>query len=246
MSGKRYKSKHKVLYYECEKTYRMTLSMLLNVLIQVSGEQSSALGLGDEKMGELGYAWIVLQHAFDIHRMPVTNELIEIETQARQYNSFFCYRDFYVYSETGTLLVEFTMVFAIMDRNERKMIRIPEEIVSPYGAPFKKGLIRIPRPSKVDEKIADSSFYTIRYFDIDVNDHVNNAKYIEWMLDALGEEFLKNKRLKTGTIKFEKELLYGQTAESKSSRLHTKEKTVTAHEIRTEAGFHCSASFEWK
>jgi len=246
MSGKRYGSIHNVLYYECEKTHRMTLSMLLNVLIQVSGEQSVKLGLSDEKMAELGYAWIVLQHSFSVKRMPRANETIHVETQATQYNKFFCYRNFYVKDDNGEELVNFTMVFAILDMEKRKMIRIPAEVVEPYGAPFEKGLLRVPRPVELNEEDAGSSTYNVRYFDIDANNHVNNSKYIEWMLDSLGADFLTEHELKSGNIKFEKELLYGQHVTSLASVSEKTDNIQTAHRIQTADCVHCTASFEWK
>lgn len=244
MSALEYTSTHQVLYYECEKTKRLTLPMLLNILIQVSGEQSAHLGLGDDKMEEMGYAWIVLQHTFEVTRMPQTNETIQIMTKARQYNKFFCYRDFFVRGEQGENLVTFTMVFAILDRNQRKMVRIPKELVEPYGAPFEKGLVRIPKPTVLDEKDAASALYRVRYFDIDGNDHVNNSKYIEWMLDMLGAEFLASHELKSGTIKFEKELVYGQMVNCLAS-LSEKDGAQSSHRIQTDNQIHCTASFEW-
>lgn len=253
MSGKRYSSIHKVVYYECDKTQKMTVQMLLNLLIQVSGEQSARLGLTDAKMEESGMAWIVLQHLFEINRMPNNNETIEVETAARQYNKFFCYRDFTVKSETGGVLVSFTMVFAIMDIHERKMIQISDKMVKPYEAPLVKKPIRNPRPQVIEEETADSSIYRVRYFDIDANDHVNNSKYIEWMFDMLGEKFLTGHIVKKGNIKFEKEILYGQPVECLvslfdhvESQKTVKEKSVqSAHRIQTAGQIHCTASFEW-
>jgi|SRR5690625_3022461 len=246
MEGKKYSSLHNVLYYESEKTHRMTLPMLLNVLIQVSGEQSTELGLSEEKMAEMGYAWIVLQHEFKIKRMPRTNETIEVETHALQYNKFFCYRKFNVTGENGEHLVDFLMVFAVLDLDKRKMIRIPDEVVSPYEAPFVKRPLQIKRPEELAEAEATSMTYQVRYFDIDANNHVNNSKYIEWMFDVLGSDFLTNHEVKSGNIKFEKEVFYGQRVNAMASIKKEGGKTGSAHRIQTEEGTHCIASFTWE
>ena len=245
MSGKKYTSEHTVLYYESEKTQKMTLPMLLNVVIQVSGEQTAQYKEVNETMEKEGYAWIVLQHSFEIERMPVTNETIHIETRAIQYNKFFCYREFILTGEEGEELVKFLMVFAIIDLEKRKMIHIPDSLVEPYGAPFVKRPMRITRPDKVDEEDMTTSTYSVRYFDIDGNDHVNNSRYIEWMLDSLGAEFLTNHQIKSGNIKFEKELLYGQTIDSKASVKDATYGKKTMHQIVSSDETHCSASFTW-
>lgn len=245
MSGKKYSSNHHVLYYECDKTQRMTMQMLLNLLIQVSGEQSNELGLTEEKMTEMGVAWIVLQHMFTVTRMPVTNEVITVETSAKQYNKFFCYRDFIVTNQAGETLVALTMVFAVLDIEKRKMTHISDEMVARYEAPLVKRPIRTPRPLLIDEEIVDSSTYRVRYFDIDANNHVNNSKYVEWMFDMLGADFLSQHEVKSGTIKFEKEVLYGSPVECQASFAETSDSIQTAHRIQSEGNVNCTASFEW-
>ncbi|MFX3945851.1 acyl-[acyl-carrier-protein] thioesterase, partial [Streptococcus suis] len=32
--------------------------------------------------------------------------------------------------------------------------------------------------------------FPVRYFDLDINGHVNNGKYLEWMYEELGYDFL--------------------------------------------------------
>ena len=246
MNRRSYSSSHHVLYYECEKTQRMSLSMLLSVMIQVTREQSDFLGLTDEKMYEMGYAWIVLQHVFSVNRMPRTDEEIEVETIVKQYNKYFCYRDFYVRDMRGEELVHLTMVFAILDIEKRKMIQIPEEVVGPYDVPLVKKPLRIPRPTPLNEEKSISITYRIRYLDIDGNDHVNNSKYVEWMFDVLGEEFMANHELKSGNIKFEKELTYGQKVDCFASSSIEEKGIYSEHQIQTKGAIHCSASFEWE
>ncbi len=245
MNRRSYSMTHHVLYYECEKTQRMTLSMLLSVMIQVTREQGEFLNLTEEKMGQMGYGWIVLQHVFSVNRMPLTDEEIEIETIVKQYNKYFCYREFYVRNMQGEELVQLTMVFALLDIEKRKMTQIPEAIVAPYDVPLVKKPLRIPKPTLVKEECAQYNLYRIRYFDIDANDHVNNSKYVEWMFDGLGEEFMTNHELKSGNIKFEKELLYGQEVTCVVSHTTKGYEITSEHRVQTELGTHCSASFEW-
>lgn len=247
MSGKVYKKEHQIKYYECDTTQKMTVSMLLNIMLHVSGEQSYSLGVGDEVLAEKGLAWIILQYEVNVDRMPAFYETINITTQATSYNKLFCYRTFKVYDEEGNLCVTVNSTFALMNIKERKMARVPDEIVAPYGSEFSKKLIRSPKPEKVDEETMLSKEYRVRYLDIDSNRHVNNSKYVEWVMDTLDLEFLTSHEIENMTIKFEKEVHYGQLIHSEMSLTKQEEgKVLTAHRIVTEGIINCEASILWK
>lgn len=247
MSGKIYEKEHQIKYYECDTTQKMTISMLLNVMLHVSGEQSYLLGVGDRVLAEKGLTWIILQYEVKIERMPVFYESIKITTQATSYNKLFCYRSFKVYDTQGNLCVTVNSTFALMDVQERKMVRVPAEIVAPYETDFSKKLIRTPKPEKVNEEKKTSKDYQVRYLDIDSNRHVNNSKYIEWAMDTLDLEFLTTHEIETMTIKFEKEVHYGQLIHSEiSSMKNQDEATITAHRISTENVTNFEASIVWK
>ena len=247
MSGKIYEKEHQIKYYECDTMQKMTISMLINIMIHVSGEQSYLLGVGDEVVAEKGLAWIILQYEVEVERMPAFYESIKITTQANSYNKLFCYRAFKVYDSQGNLCVTVNSKFALMNVQERKMARVPAELIAPYESEFSKKLIRMPKPVKVDEEKMTSKEYQVRYLDIDSNCHVNNSKYIEWAMDTLDLEFLTTHEIETMTIKFEKEVHYGQLIHSEISSAKNQENgIVTAHRILTEGVTNCEASIVWK
>lgn len=244
MSGKRFKEKQPLLYYMCDRNHTLTMPMLVNLLLDVSGKQSLALGMGDDVVNEMGYSWIILQYEFHIKRMPQFKETIEIETYAQEYNKLFCYRNFVVRDSSGEEIVHVETTFALIDREKRKMARLPQEIVDPYEAEFNKRLKRTAKPIPLEEEKATSKEYRVRYFDIDTNQHVNNSQYLNWALDSLEPDFLTKHRLTYGNIKFEKEVYEGQTVNSLVS-LQEEEEIVSAHRIQTDGTINCTASFKW-
>lgn len=244
MSGLRFKEKQTLRYYMCDRNHTLTMPMLVNLLLDTSGKQSHELGLGDDVMNEMGYSWIILQYEFHIERMPQFKETIEIETFAEEYNKLFCYRNFIVRDEDGNELVKVETTFALIDREKRKMARLPQDVLDPYEATFNKRLKRTPKPHGVNHETAQSKTYHVRYFDIDTNQHVNNSQYLNWVLDSLGSEFLTSHHLTYGNIKFEKEVHEGQTVESLVS-IEGDQNVVSAHQIQVGETTNCTASFKW-
>lgn len=247
MENQIFESEHKINYYECDTKQQLTVSMLVNIMMQVSGEQSYELGAGDEELAKKGLAWIVLQYAIDIKQIPKAHQKINITTQAVSYNKLFCYRDFNVYDETGTLCVTAKSTFALLDFEKRKMVRIQEEVVAPFQASFSKKLIRTPKPEKINGEQFKENDYHVRYLDIDTNQHVNNSKYLDWAIDTLDYDFLATHKLTHLNIKFEKEVYYGHQIKSQMSLTENeKGQMISSHRIMTGDVVNSEASMTWE
>ena len=85
MGNQVFESEHKINYYECNANQQLTISMLVNIMMQASGEHSQELGVGDDDLAEKGLAWIVLQYAIDIKQIPTARQKIKVSTQALSY-----------------------------------------------------------------------------------------------------------------------------------------------------------------
>lgn len=239
-----YKQTQAIPYYLCDRNHQLTLSMLVNLLIEVSENHSAGLGREETYMNERGISWIILRYEFDIKRMPEAKEEIEIETFATEYNKLFTYRTFIVRDDKNNPLIEVKVTFALMDYKSRKMVRIPAVVVEPYEALFSKRIRREIKPHEIDREQMSEKNYTVRYFDIDTNQHVNNSKYIEWLLDCLSPTFLTTHEINHGIITFDKEVKEGNEVTSRVSK-RIDDKIQTDHRIDIDGISHAKATFKW-
>lgn len=239
-----YTENKEISHFMCDRHQNLTLPMLVNLLLDVSGKQSEQLNRDEEFVRERGLSWIILHYEFFIERMPKLKEIIQIETFATEYNKLFTYREFVVRDSDGEELLTVKTTFALLDSKKRKMARIDEEIVEPYMADYSKRIRRNQKPHETDPSHYNEKRYAVRYFDIDGNNHVNNSHYINWLLDSLESEFLSNHEIKHGVITFDKEVNEHQTVLSRSS-YRREEELYTDHLIKTNGAAHCSASFKW-
>lgn len=242
----RYESQKNITHYMCDRSRSLTLPMLVNLLLEVSEEQSSELSRDESYLKARGVNWIILRYEFSVSRMPDLKETVNIETRASEYNKLFTYREFVVKDSSGKVLLTVDTTFALMDLSTRKMVRLTDEIVSPYQATASRRIRRSEKPKELtDFDDCNQRTFDVRYFDIDGNGHVNNAHYISWLLDSLPSDFLKSHEVSWGVIAFDKEVSEHQSIDSLSMR--RKERgTATDHQIKSEAAVHCKASFTWK
>ncbi|MDZ7548328.1 acyl-[acyl-carrier-protein] thioesterase, partial [Clostridium perfringens] len=68
----------------------------------------------------------------------------------------------------------------------------------------------------------------------DFNKHVNNTKYVEWAIESLPEDIVKNYKLEEIKVTFEKECKYGEEIKSLSSFIKEEDGSLTTiHRIET-------------
>lgn len=206
-----YSEKFHVRGREVDRYGNMTLATLARLLLVVSGQQTDDLNAqyGNPLEGK-NLTWFILQHDMIITRMPQWNDTITIETEAVAYNRFFTHRHFRVWCQ-DTLIVETVMRFAIVDMKERKLVRISPELVQNYQVTEMTKLDAMTKIDKVDGSPSKTQQYNTYFSQIDMNQHVNNAVYLDWVIDSLDATFLKQHTPKQVTIIYENEVRLGDT-----------------------------------
>lgn len=242
--AKKYTTTHEVAYYECDVNQTMTFPSMLGVVIKTSEEQSDQLGRGSEFVSNFGLTWVITNYQISITRLPKVGEVVNITTQAREYNKYFCYRNFWIHDQDGNELVMIESVFVLMDLKNRKMSSVIEEIIEPYESEKIKKIKRAPKFESIQEGAVVP--YRVRFYDIDSNQHVNNAMYFNWMIDVLGYDFLTSHVPAFVNIRFDKEVEYGNTIDSHYEIITLEEQVETRHEIRIGELLCCEATIQWK
>ncbi|WEG73869.1 acyl-[acyl-carrier-protein] thioesterase [Vagococcus intermedius] len=242
----KFTEKHEITFYECDVRGRLTLPMLLNIVIKTSESQSDSFDRGTDYVTNLGLGWVITQHEITINRLPEVGEQVAVSTQASTYNKYFCYRDFWIHDKDGNECVKVNSTFVLMDLVTRKMTSVPEELIAPYECEKIKKIKR-GMPLTVIEK-GEERPYRVRFSDIDGNKHVNNARYLDWMVDSLEYDFLINHTPTFVNIRFDKEVAYGDTITSKSS-LETVSETLnkmSCHQVILDETSCAVANIHWQ
>lgn len=232
---------YEIAYYDTDMTGKMTLEAMIRVAILVSEKQSTALFRDARYLKPLNLGWVITQYDLEVTRYPKTFEKLVFYTQATSWNKFFCYRDFWLQDEAGTRIATIHSTFVLMDLTSRKIKTVTEEIIAPFGGVKEN---KIYRGEKLPPLMnASGQDYRVRYFDLDGNQHVNNAKYFNWLLDPLEKDFLKGHEVKKAYVRFDKEVMYGESIISQHEFL---EENVTLHQIKTAGNLCAEAKIWWQ
>ena len=239
--GLTYQMKMKIPFDMADMNGHIKLPDVILLSLQVSGMQSIELGVSDKTILEdYNLVWIITEYDIEVVRLPRFAEEITIETEALSYNRLFCYRRFTIYDEAGQELIHMMATFVLMDRDSRKVHAVESEIVAPYQSEFDKKLIRGPRYEPLEEPV--SKEYHVRFYDLDMNGHVNNSKYLDWIFEVMGADFLTQYIPKKINLKYVKEVRPGGVITSAVERTGLGSK----HEITSDGSTNAQAIIIWQ
>lgn len=239
--GLTYQMKMKIPFDMADMNGHIKLPDVVLLSLQVSGMQSIELGVGDKTILEnYNLVWIISDYDIEVIRLPRFGEEITIETEALSYNRLFCYRRFTIYDEAGEELIHMMATFVLMDRDSRKVHAVEPEILAPYQSEFSKKLLRGPKYQSLENPI--SKDYHVRFYDLDMNGHVNNSKYLDWIFEVMGAEFLTQYIPKKINLKYVKEVRPGGVITSSVERTGLESK----HEITSDGVTNAQAIITWQ
>ena len=239
--GLTYQMKMKIPFDMSDVNGYIKIPQLILLSLQVSGMQSIELGMSDMYILEnYNLVWIITDYDIDVVRLPKFGEEMTIETEALSYNRLFCYRRFTVFDENDVAVIEMMATFVLMDRDSRKVHAVEPKIVAPYEAEFSKKLIRGPKYPEL--KDSTSKDYHVRFYDLDMNGHVNNSKYLDWIFEVMGADFLMEHIPRKIHLKYVKEVRPGGQITS-SYDLNGLESN---HQISSDGDTNAQAMVTWQ
>ena len=239
--GLTYQMNMKIPFDMADMNGHIKLPDVILLSLQASGMQSIELGVSDKAiLEEHNLVWIITEYDIEVDRLPRFAEEITIETEALSYNRLFCYRRFTIYDEGGQDLIHMMATFVLMDRDSRKVQAVEPEIVAPYQSEFDKKLIRGPKYESLNEPI--SKDYHVRFYDLDMNGHVNNSKYLDWIFEVMGADFLTQYIPKKINLKYVKEVRPGGVITS-SYALNGLESN---HQVTSDGDINAQAKIAWQ
>lgn len=245
-----YQLHHQIPYYECDASGHLKFSTLVSLLILASEYQNRQMGIAEQQVLKLGGGWVIVDYEAQFTgEMPKEDDEIVIDTCILAYNKYFVVRQFIVKDASGAQLGTVKGLFVYMDLKKRRMAKIPDEIMAPYALNTQIRLPKVARPDKVD--VDDQWYghqYRVRYFDIDYNGHVNNARYFDWMLDTLPADFLKSHQIVEMRMNYEHEVRPDTEVDSevKGPQINEQGQLISQHKILIEGQTCASATIVWK
>ena len=196
----------RVKSYETDINANLKLYSFMNFAQEIAGLHADSLGFGYDNLIKDGIAWVLSRIHVKIIRLPIWKEDITIETWHKGSDRLFGYRDFEVSDENGEKLIIATSSWLLINTETRKLHRINNIMEENAGGDEIRHAIKEPAARLVTPtEMEFARKRVVSFSDVDINNHTNNAKYIEWALDCIDLEILKALTIKEFVINFNME-----------------------------------------
>jgi medium-chain acyl-[acyl-carrier-protein] hydrolase len=170
--------------FEVDFRNRLHLNVLFHLLQETATNQIERQGVGVEVLRNRNEAWVLSRLLLEMDRYPGCGEEIRIETWPRGIERLFAHRDFQVTTDEGEILGRATSYWLLVDLTSRRPKRLGPVFEHMPTAPERQAVAAKPEKLPPLKKPEPAMTVQAGYSRLDGNDHVNNAYYIEWMLDA--------------------------------------------------------------
>ena len=177
----------RVRYSECDSEGRLTIPAMVNYLQDCSTFHSDSVGLGMKYLNEQHQGWILATWVIEINRLPEYAEHITISTWCTGMGRFDAKRNFTITDDSGEACVRADSEWYLYDLAAGTVIHIPE--VERIYVEGEKRLDMPPMRRKIplEGEVQLASPVNVGPQHLDTNKHVNNAQYVLFAADALGE-----------------------------------------------------------
>lgn len=202
---------YRIHYYEVDYQGKILPTALMNYFQDIAWVQSEQVGVGNDYLQTNKYAWLIYQWDIDIKEYPCFGQTVNVATKACGFNKFNAYRLFQVKDQDENILVNAYSRWVYMDTENMKITIIPPLMYQAYGITSSNSEIkRLSKPRKI-EKLDCVRKFLVRYSDIDTNRHVNNVKYVEWSLETMPDDIIKNYIVKNIKTLYKEQGKYGSS-----------------------------------
>ena len=187
---------------------KLKLSALLYFAQEVAGKHCIQLGADYETLRRKNLCWAVTRHRVQITRLPVRGETITVETWPMPTTRVAYPRSMVAYDADGNELFRSISLWVLINGESRAMVLPGKSGVDVLGT-LKGTELASPR-SLVPGPANCTEQRTVTYSCLDRNGHMNNTRYLDWVMDLLPAQFHREHPLRDFLICYHAEALEGQ------------------------------------
>ena len=168
--------------FDCRR--KLMPSAVLDLFQNAAGRHAYELGVGFDAMLQKDVLWVIVRVRFQILRTPPLYSRVKITTWPLPPTRASCRRDYVIEDEGGQTVVKGTSEWVFMHSTERKLL--PATDIYPLDE-FCDTLALEDKTSKLRDFEPEGQPFdlTAGFCDLDMNGHVNNTKYANFVLDAV-------------------------------------------------------------
>ena len=181
--------------YEIDNRKQATVPALVKLMHEAAMQNVIDLKLSVWDLEPHKISWVLMRKQLIIKELPSLGDAIKVVTHCAGFEKFFTYRDYKIFNQQDELIAYASSTWLLMDTIKRRMARIPNFILAlecpPESACLPRPKNKLPKFERVDL----AKQFTVGWYDLDFNHHLNNVFYLQWILETVPDELLHTAQL---------------------------------------------------
>lgn len=201
----------RILSSDVDLTRKLRLSTLFTKLQEAAIAHTIELGVTRERTLDRGLLWAVTQYRLNIDRMPEYDDQVTLLSWPGKTMHLYFPRYFRLLDEKGRVLLDAVSLWVLIGEKDRSIV-FPED----HGIEIPETVTgsELPLPGRLRrEETSSSHSFTVPYSYVDLNGHMNNARYYDLAQDIMPEE-LRSRKLASLSSEYIGEARLGDTLQA--------------------------------
>lgn len=193
--------------YNTDMSWRLKPAAFMDLAQEAANQHATVLGFGYDELISSKTAWVLSRMRVVFVDTPKWREDVKFQTWHRGLERLFFLRDFLMTDKEGRPRVKATTSWLVLNLENRRLVRDPQLLDE--GTTCSDTVLDRPADKVVMPKDADIQLvgeHQVGYSDLDMNGHANNARYMQWAMDAVNYEISSIRAVKEFTINFNHEV----------------------------------------
>ena len=206
-----WKEETSVKAFEMDILKRWKPASFFQTLQEAASNHADHLGVGYQEMHSRDMAWILSRLKVQFFEYPQLGDKVIIQTWPKglQQKLFFM-RDFHLTAKDGRRFASASSAWLLVNIKARKLL-MPNALYKPV--PDNNGMAAIAEPLEkinVPDGLPERLSMIAGYSAIDIMEHANNARYVEWICDCFPVEEWRRRTLSWIQVNYVNEVRPGE------------------------------------
>lgn len=221
--GRKFSEVFPVRYAETGPNGEATMVTIADLIQECACNHAQGIwGVGQSMPAEMAkghLAWVCTRLHLCVRKYPKWGEKMEVSTWFEPQGKIAARRDYSITDESGVQIGEATSQWVVLNLNTRRMARIPNSVLEDFK--YQALERQVMEEGYASDKLADVTeiaadqcvspiTHHVRRNDMDMNGHVNNVVYVQWILESVPQETWNGRALQEIILEYRSECNFGE------------------------------------
>jgi len=199
-------------YFDMSKHGNASPTTMLALIEETAAEHCYAINHSLYDLEKQNKGWVLLSGFVQMDRYPEYKEKIVIRTWMSEFSNIKGFRENYIYDERSNIIGRAKGLWVFFDIEKRRPVQIFEDIKNKWSfCPEECTSQDITKKIEALDNAGSMQEYHVMRFDTDMNKHVNNIRYLQWVIESIPEEIVNHYFLYSINGRFISEAQLGDT-----------------------------------